>query len=79
MRLSYYQFPEGTPEETLLEHGCDAEDPVVCCSVSWAKKMIKKFGGCAWTDHIDRDGGLFEVTMITLKGNNSQFKYNHHL
>lgn len=79
MRLSYYEFPEGTDESILIEHGCDADDPVVPCSVSWAKKMLRQFGGTAWTDHCERDGTLFEVTEITLTGNNSRFKYNHHL
>ena len=79
MRLSYYEFPEGTSEDILLEHGCDEIDRTVCCSVSWAKKMLKQFGGIAYTHHIDRDGGLFEVTEIKLTGNNSRFLYNHHL
>ena len=43
------------------------------------KKLLKQYGGIAWTDHIDRDGGLFEVTEIKLKGNNSKFRYNRHL
>lgn len=29
--------------------------------------------------HSERDGSCFEVTDITLTGNNSKFKYNHHL
>jgi len=47
--------------------------------VSEAKRLLKEFGGAAWTEHCERDGGVFEVTDITLKGNNSKFKYNHHL
>ena len=79
MRLSYYQFPDNTPEEILIENGCDPDDPVVPCSVKWAKKLLKQYGGFAWTDHIERDGSVFEVTEIKLKGNNSKFTYNHHL
>lgn len=103
MRLHYYTFPEGTPEQTLLDNGCavilkdsgahiypkyipeDCRDRVegidrtVSGSISWIKKMIKQYGGSGWTEHIERDGSLFEVTEITLKGNNSRFKYNHHL
>ena len=41
--------------------------------------MLKTKGGSAWTEHYDRDGGLFEVTKIELTGNNSRFKYNVHL
>lgn len=32
-----------------------------------------------WRDYYERDGTLFEVTEIRLDGNNSRFKYNHHL
>ena len=47
--------------------------------ISAAKELLRKYGGYAWTEHIDRDGGCFEVTEIKLTGNNSRFKYNHHL
>ena len=48
-------------------------------SVTTVKQMIKKYGGAGWTEHLERDGGCFEVTEIKLTGNNSRFKYNHHL
>ena len=48
-------------------------------SVTRAKKLMKEFGGTAWTHHMERDGGVFDTTEITLKGNNSRFKYNRHL
>lgn len=102
MRLSYYRFPDGTPESVLLENGCgiilkdgskvyansipedkrplvDHIDDTVLCSISWAKKMIKESGGSGFTEHYERDGSLFEVSEIKLSGNNSRFKYNHHL
>lgn len=47
--------------------------------ISWIKKMIRKYGGSGFTEHYERDGGLFDVTPIELKGNNSRFRYNHHL
>ena len=47
--------------------------------VSSVKELIKKYGGCGWADHCERDSGVFKTTPITLKGNNSHFKYNHHL
>ena len=112
MRLSYYVFPDDTPEEILLQNGCG----VVVCSeedinnedadtwtiypesiseerrpqvryinheinrnVSTIKKLMKTYGGYGYTMHIDRDGSVFETSEITLKGNNSKFKYNHHL
>lgn len=65
MRITYYQEKE------------DKDYDVV--SVSLAKKLLKEKGGKAWTEHYERDGGLFEVTHIALKGNNSKFAYNHHL
>lgn len=79
MRLTYYHFPDNTPLETLVEHDCTPDDNVISCSVSFAKQMIRKHGGIAWTEHIDRDGSVFEVTEVKLTGNNSQFKYNYHL
>ena len=60
-------------------HCDDAEEIVYGCTVTFAKKLLRKFGGSAWTEHCERDGGCFEVTPITLDGNNSRFKYNHHL
>lgn len=78
MRLNYYMFPKETPEQVLIENGAD--DYVIGgCSVTTAKKLLKKYGGSAWTEHLERDGGCFEVTEIKLTGNNSRFKYNHHL
>ena len=47
--------------------------------VTAAKSLLKQYGGSAWTEHCERDGGCFEVTPIKLSGNNSRFKYNHHL
>lgn len=102
MRISYYRFPDETPEAVLLENGCavvlkdgreiypesipderralvDHICHTVSCKVSWAKKMLKEYGGEGWTEHIERDGGCFEVTPIKLTGNNSKFRYNHHL
>lgn len=57
----------------------ESEDVISGLKVSVAKELLKKFGGSAWTCHIDRDGGCFETTEIKLAGNNSRFKYNHHL
>ena len=48
-------------------------------SVSYVKKLLKEYGGYGYTEHYERDGGLFDVTTIQLNGNNSKFKYNHHL
>ena len=103
MRLSYYRFPEGTPEEILLREGCavvlhdgreiypdsipaDKRHLVAKVdtltgphSVTYIKQLMKQYGGCGFTMHYERDGSLFEVTDIKLKGNNSKFKYNHHL
>ena len=48
-------------------------------SITRAKRLLKEFGGHAYTQHIDRDGGCFEVTPIKLGKNNSRHKYNAHL
>ena len=57
----------------------EVEDYISGISVTYAKQLLKEFGGAAWTSHIDRDGGVFETTSIELKKNNSQHKYNRHL
>ncbi len=44
----------------------EAEMTVEGCSVTTAKKLLKKFGGHAWTEHCERDGGCFEVNVIQL-------------
>lgn len=78
MRLHYYKFDEKVSQAVMEEYG--AEDRIISgISISGAKKLLKLYGGCAWTNHIDRDGGCFETTEIKLKSNNSRFKYNHHL
>lgn len=71
-------YPENIPDDKrhLIDH---VDDTLGGISVTAAKQLLKKYGGSAWTEHCDRDGGCFEVTEITLKGNNSRFKYNHHL
>ncbi len=55
------------------------EDTIYVGTVTRAKELLKLHGGSAYTEHYERDGGLFEVTEIKLKGNNSRYKYNHHL
>lgn len=76
MRLNYYEFPESTEPEVLKENDCKPGNRVLeGISVTTAKKMLKEHGGIAWTEHCERDGGYFEVTPITLSGNNSRFKY----
>lgn len=80
MRLNYYEFPENTSHSVLKEYGCDENDRCIGgISVTSAKKLLKEHGGIAWTDHCERDGGVFETMDIVLTGNNSKFKYNHHL
>jgi len=63
------------------EHFRSVESDEAICglSVTAAKKLLREFGGSAWTRHIDRDGGCFETTEIKLTGNNSRYKYNRHL
>ena len=57
----------------------DAEYVLEGINVRFAKLLLRKFGGSAWTHHIDRDGGVFETSDIRLTGNNSKFTYNRHL
>lgn len=71
-------YPESIPEDKwpLIEK---IDDTLCGISITTAKKLLKQYGGSAWTEHIDRDGGCFEVTEICLTGNNSHFRYNRHL
>lgn len=78
MRMHYYDFPENTPQATLDEFGANS-DRRICRPLTIIKNLLKTYGGYAWTEHYDRDGGFFETSDITLGGNNSQFKYNRHL
>lgn len=48
-------------------------------TVTRVKELMKLHGGTGYTQHIERNGGCFEVTDIKLKGNNSTFQYNQHL
>ncbi len=80
MRLNWYKFPNDIAEEIKAAEGLqDEEDMIGGITVTRAKQLLRKYGGSAWTEHYDRDGGLFETTPITLAGNNSKFKYNRHL
>ncbi len=71
-------YPETIPEEKwpLIDH---IDDTLGGISITTAKKLLRKYKGSAWTEHCERDGGCFEITPITLSGNNSHFKYNRHL
>ncbi len=69
------EVPEDISDESLERNFSRDVDT----TVTMAKKMMKLFGGSAYTEHIDRDGGVFEVTPVTLTGNNSRHKYNRHL
>lgn len=71
-------WPETIPEDKW--NSIDRIDTVLYgISIKHAKKLLKTYGGSAWTEHYDRNGSLFESTPITLKGNNSRFQYNRHL
>lgn len=82
MRLSFWQ-PNEDFDTDHIEDPRLAEivvrEGVVCVSIKAAKKLLKAYGGRAWTEHYERDGTMFEVTPINLTGNNSTHKYNHHL
>lgn len=71
-------YPESIPEDKwpLIDRIDDTIGPL---TVTAAKRLLRTYGGSAWTEHYERDGTLFETTDITLTGNNSRFKYNHHL
>jgi hypothetical protein len=75
-----FNVPNTAPPEDFIDEaifGCIGVEHQ--CSIRTAKAMLKKYGGYAWTEHYERDGGLMETSEITLNGNNSRFKYNRHL
>lgn len=88
MRVTYYRFPHDMPladvfrawydvelkEEYLEEFSRTRE-----CNVRTAKKFLKAYGGVAFTEHYDQDGGLFETSEIHPKGNNSTVHYQNAL
>ena len=63
----------------LHYHRATLDAEPICTSISNAKKLLKQQGGTAWTEHIDRDGTVFETSEIRLNANNSRIKYNQHL
>ena len=71
-------YPESIPDDKrpLIDR---VDDTLGGLSITHVKNLMKQYGGIGWTEHCERDGGVFEVTEIKLKGNNSRFKYNHHL
>lgn len=84
---TYLKAKEWTPDMDDLEdkvhyrnlkNKLEAGEPIEC-SISFAKKLLRAIGGEAYTQHHDRDGGLFETTPIRITGNNSRFQYNRHL
>lgn len=70
--------PETIPDDKWPLVDC-IDDVLSGVSITRAKKLLRQYGGTAWTAHCDRSGGVFEVTEIQLTGNNSRFKYDHHL
>lgn len=81
---AYWKSGEHTyPQREVVQKHKDQldyiDDTLEGITVTAAKKLLKQYGGSAWTEHIDRDGGCFEVTPIRLAGNNSRFQYNVHL
>lgn len=71
-------YPETIPDDKRPLVEC-IDDTLDGITITRAKQLLRKYGGIAWTVHCERDGSPFETTEITLKGNNSRFKYNHHL
>jgi len=57
----------------------ESEEELSGISITYAKQLLKEYGGHAYTRHVDRDGGCFEVTPIELKKNSSRHTYNRHL
>jgi hypothetical protein len=82
MRLHFWK-PDKDFDINEIDDPCVYEivkkEGQVNTGVREAKKLLKLYGGTAWTEHYERDGTMFEVTQIELTGNNSTHKYNHHL
>ena len=51
------------------EFRCTAADDVISgISVMDAKRLLRSYGGVAWTQHHDRNGSCFATTTITTNG-----------
>lgn len=82
MRLHYWQPDEKFNPDEIQDpcvRECVIKDGKVNTGLKDAKKLLKLYGGRAWTEHYERDGSMFEVTEIELTGDNSTHKYNRHL
>jgi len=94
MRINEYIFPESVPDNVRWHEGAEGIDgygegkEAVCTkaglvvsgiTITRCKQLMRKYGGHAYTRHIERDGSEFGTTEIRLKGNNSSHAYNHHL
>lgn len=71
-------YADNIPDEHRAEVDYIARE-ISGITVTFAKELLKTFGGSAITRHFDRDGGLFETTEIRVNKNNSTHKYNRHL
>ena len=58
--------PKEMTDEEILE--CMGIDHI--CNVREAKRMLKKYGGCAFTEWFDRDGSFQDSMEIQLNGRN---------
>lgn len=82
MRLHYWRPAEDFSIDSIRDANIRKaveEDGRTNTSIKEAKRLLKCYGGSAWTEHYERDGTMFEVTTITTSGNNSNHRYNHHL
>lgn len=78
LKSGYRIYVDEIPEERRKEVEY-IDHSIGGLKISGVKQLIKQYGGCGWTEHIDRDGCIFETSSINLNGNNSKHKYNRHL
>ena len=66
----YCTKPE-PPQELTDEEILNCMGIYHVCKVSEAKRMIKKYGGCAYTEWYDRDGSFQDSMEVKVNGRNT--------
>lgn len=72
LKAEGYPVPSTEPPQDMTdEQILEVIDINHICKVSEAKRMLKKYGGSAWTEWYDRDGSYQDCMEIRLNGRNT--------
>ena len=72
LKAEGYAVPRTEPPQDMTdEQILEIIDIDHICNVREAKRMLKKYGGCAHTEWYDRDGSFQDAMEIRLNGRNA--------